>query len=175
MIDLRAVSVAAAVLAAAGCGVDTPDLNPPDCVSTCGLRLYASGRTPEPADCDAFDRAERLALTAYAKHVSGFDLATSCGNLHGWRVYIVPAAKRSGTSQSYDNPYVAGQRITGQTFCEWGYADVNTLDWYGTSSLFHEMGHMIDRCADDHESWEPRGLFAAIDEAKRMGNAAVAP
>jgi hypothetical protein len=153
-----------------GCG-SAPDLTPPDCVTACGLRLYAVGRgvpAAESADCAGLQRAEDLALETFGARVDGWGYETTCPALAGWRVYLVD--RELNEHHAYMNPYRSGELINGQTFCGYGFADVNTQDWFGTSALIHEMAHMIERCNDPtHTTWGVRGIYDAITEARSTG------
>lgn len=157
-----------AVLTTTGCGLDASAFVPPACETTAGLRLYVpAGMT---ADCDGLQHAETLAVAAFTQYAHWVDPAAELG---GWRVKIVDPS-RLNENAAYEGPYGAG-RISGQTFCGFGFADVNTQDWYGSSSLIHEMAHMIERCVDpEHTTWAVRGVSDAINAARREGWGAVA-
>lgn len=170
--QLRRLGIAIAIIAGvvlAFCLVGCGDLGAPDCTSTCGMRLYATGRgvpKAQSADCVGFDRAERLALSAFERNVSDWSIANTCPELRGWRVYTY-----DGELDQYGAWYDEYDRhIAGQTWCALGFMDVNNQRWFDGSSLIHEMAHAIERCADwDHTSWGPRGIYDAITTARSNG------
>lgn len=131
------------------------ETNKPNCVTKCGLALYADG-----ANCEDFQLAEDRALKEYAFAVQDWDYAYVCRHVRGFRTYL----QKTDETHSWNNP-LHGQ-IQGITYCEFGSLKVAAdLPWNQTA-LCHELGHVIEFCQDfNHIHWADRGMFEACDKA----------
>lgn len=139
-----------------GCGGPVPE---PACISRCGVGLY------DAAMCEGFQEAEDRALTAFAKHVGGWDEEFTCSQIMGYELQIHEAEIVDGR-RGWTDQY--GRRVAGLTYCRERKIVIVRAPWSYTP-LAHEYAHAIEECSGiDHDDWDTKGIYQATWEAQGL-------
>jgi hypothetical protein len=130
-----------------------------DCQTSCGMWLVG-----DPGECSTIQAREDAALSAFARHVNGWDREATCGQLDHLLLSLSSSPAVIST---------ANQKGAGFTYCTHG---VIQLGSERAESVPHHLAHWF-RCwldgawQDDseltHSDWGGRGISAAIAEAIR--------